>query len=414
MKCLKCGTEINENDKFCMTCGSAVIQNQQTINTYQTMCFPQTNLNNTGNVNNNQNKSKNKGKIILIIILCLIVIGVISFGAYKIISSHLKKSQDNEIEENKTSIFMNDTKWLAKDNSELIFKQTKLEWYKDAGIYDDNYYYATYEAYRGEDAIEYIISNYNSFGITESELNSKFGDSDINARENFVAFKITFTTFVENGKKQEVNNIVSWMGFITTNDTNLDLLNLNTFASYHFTKQASDNNNNNSNNSTISENWKDLEFIINNKKYKVLTSYSDMEQDGWKLKEQYASNTLDSYYKTFIVPIINIEFDSEVYVSFVNKTEETKLYKDCDFWQISIDNKWAKKPVSFELPKGIKNGSTLDEIEKAYGKPSENNIYRDDNLKFTKYIYREGYQKIFTLTVYDDLGLTKFEYEEYQ
>ena len=51
-------------------------------------------------------------------------------------------------------------------------------------------------------------------------------------------------------------------------------------------------------------------------------------------------------------------------------------------------------------------------IEKAYGKPKDDDIYYSEVLKYYEYIY-EIDETLLTLVIYEDRGLVEFEYKAY-
>ena len=79
-----------------------------------------------------------------------------------------------------------------------------------------------------------------------------------------------------------------------------------------------------------------------------------------------------------------------------------------------VDNAFVdddETPVSFTLPKGIHNGSSLQDVINAYGEPKDS--YRADSLGYWNYTYQDEYSKYFRLTIYDDKGVTAFSYDMY-
>ena len=59
---------------------------------------------------------------------------------------------------------LNNSIWLSKDDSLVLFTSRGIKWYEKKGEYDNNYYSGKYKLYIGDDAYEYItedLSNYN-------------------------------------------------------------------------------------------------------------------------------------------------------------------------------------------------------------------------------------------------------------
>ncbi len=178
-----------------------------------------------------------------------------------------------------------------------------------------------------------------------------------------------------------------------------------------------DNTNDDNNNQTIPGDWKSLSFGLDGKIYKLKNFYSDFKENGWTMDTSgFESDTLDSMYKTFsTIRLSNPKYsDAEVKIGLFNMASEKKPFADCQYWAITVDNSWSDTPVDFALPGGIKYGSTLEEIERVYGKPTdEDDIYRSESLKYTEYEYVYDFDIYLTLTVYDDGGLKDFSYKTY-
>lgn len=171
----------------------------------------------------------------------------------------------------------------------------------------------------------------------------------------------------------------------------------------------------------LSANWMDCEFAIEGKKYKLNDSYKTYTQDGWYIdlekmgySDGYILNKKDKTYST--IDLLNEKFeDSNISVGFINNGENAQDITECDIWAINVDNSYSDTPVNFELPGGVKNGATLAEVEAVYGKPeSENEIYRSEDLGYTKYSYEYDYSIYFELKVYDEGGLAEFGYKFYE
>lgn len=172
----------------------------------------------------------------------------------------------------------------------------------------------------------------------------------------------------------------------------------------------------------ISSDWKSGEFALDGVKYSLNCDYSEYTKNGWyvdyskfrDLTKDYILNKNDKLLAT--IDFSNKKFEAcDVNIGFKNLTDSPKSVEETSVWAITVDNKFAKNKVDFELPGGVKYGSTLAEVEAAYGKPEkESDIYRADSLGYYTYTYSNDNAKpSLTLTIYDDLGVTKFEYRHY-
>lgn len=166
--------------------------------------------------------------------------------------------------------------------------------------------------------------------------------------------------------------------------------------------------------------WKSAEFTFDGKSYKINDDYTKFKANGWYIdltkagyEDGYILNKNQKVYST--VNFLNDNYKkANVRVGFINLGEKAVDITETQIWAITVDNKYSDTPVDFTLPGGIKNGSTLAEVEAAYGKPTdENDIYRSEDLGYTTYTYDNDLEPELRLTIWDEGGLTKFEYKIY-
>lgn len=171
---------------------------------------------------------------------------------------------------------------------------------------------------------------------------------------------------------------------------------------------------------SMSDTWKSGEFKIGKTIYKLSSYYKELSDNGWSIdfeelghpngyvlnkneKDQLNAKLKNNKYK-----------DNSLEVGFINYDSVPKDAKNCQYWSITINNKDKSNAIDFELPGGIKNGTSIQEIEKTYGKPEDpDNIFRAETLKYTTYIYEYENTIYLKLTIYDEEGLTAFEYNIY-
>lgn len=183
-----------------------------------------------------------------------------------------------------------------------------------------------------------------------------------------------------------------------------------------FTSPVIQLNQSNAQAATLSKKWTDMEFTMNGKLYKLCFDYSKLPKAGWDFNlsdygyKTYIMNPGDKTYST--IDLKNKKYDAEVSVGIQNTGEKAKDIKKCQVWSISVDNTFADKPVSFVLSKGIKNGSTLKQVVKAYGKPQDK--YRSKELGYWEYTYQDEYSNYLRLTIYDKKGLVEMAYQFYK
>ena len=85
----------------------------------------------------------------------------------------------------------------------------------------------------------------------------------------------------------------------------------------------------------ISDDWKDCEFILNNKAYKLYFPYSDLKNDGWTfdLADYGYANGYVMNPGNKVTGTINLEnpnFDSTVRIGFINDSNSVKDITECN------------------------------------------------------------------------------------
>ena len=115
------------------------------------------------------------------------------------------------------------------------------------------------------------------------------------------------------------------------------------------------------------------EFAIDGVSYKLGVNYSELEKNGWEINLEGESNdkikakTKD--YNSW--ELRNSKYDKDfVTVYFRNNSDKEANVKECQICEIRISNYTNDLQFKFELPGGIKFGSTQEEVKKAYGEPT--------------------------------------------
>lgn len=165
---------------------------------------------------------------------------------------------------------------------------------------------------------------------------------------------------------------------------------------------------------TVSEDWTETEFSMAGIKYKLNTSYRNFEKNNWTINENAFNNglTLIKNDKTSVsLSVVNKDFDSDVKVGIINLKDKRREMLDCETWGITVNNEHATNPVTFKLAKGITNGSTKEDIIKAYGELSADKIKTLDDRVILQ--YQKDYSVYLDLTIINDKGLTSFSYKKY-
>lgn len=171
------------------------------------------------------------------------------------------------------------------------------------------------------------------------------------------------------------------------------------------------------------DDWKDLTIKIEGKVFKFPYSYTDLKQFGYDFDladygydDGYILNPRDKISGT--IKLENPDLDkydcATVYIGFANFSDKAKDILECDLWNISINNqfgtnKLVKDKLEFELAKGIKSGSTIEEITTTYGEPDE--TY--DAETYVVLTYYHEYTEYMRLTVNNEYGLVGVELKSY-
>lgn len=132
------------------------------------------------------------------------------------------------------------TSWISgNDNSQWVFGTDKtFHWYQTEGETDDNYFAGTYEFHVGQDAINYLTTEFSDYGITERKIRQVISSNSEYTLDNFVCFSCVNQSFMLRGKEQlSEDTISSYLGFFLQDGTYLDIANMTTGTYYGFTKE---------------------------------------------------------------------------------------------------------------------------------------------------------------------------------
>lgn len=130
------------------------------------------------------------------------------------------------------------------------------------------------------------------------------------------------------------------------------------------------------NSSNISSNIKDFEFSLDGKVHKLLCDYSELQKEGWEIEDNSKGQELKTNQYTLIT--VANKGKEEVYFSFYNPNKETKKVEECLVCKIQIDDYMEERcGAKVKLAGGIGIGSTVDELEEAFGEPTSKNEYED-------------------------------------
>lgn len=152
--------------------------------------------------------------------------------------------------------------------------------------------------------------------------------------------------------------------------------------------------------SPLSENWEDLDIMIDGVVFKYPYVYHELEDAGWVLLEKDARGLVDGAKVMSSFLLENEKYttpehdSSHIICGFINNGTEFAELVDCNIWSLhfrsNIDPKNELKPADFELAKNIHLGSSEEEIVDAYGPYTEKRKQQDsDSSSYDILVYRK-------------------------
>lgn len=174
----------------------------------------------------------------------------------------------------------------------------------------------------------------------------------------------------------------------------------------------------------ISDDWKDMEFILDGEKYSLEDApYETLQESGWDFdladyghEDGYVLNPNDQISSTVCLENSDYDEDVDVTVGFINRTKKIKDIKECSIWSFSCCVEYGgdllENVPEMTIAQGITWGSTADEVLDAFGEADDE--YRSDDLGYTKYTYEDDYDKYLEIYVYDDYGVTEIQMRLYE
>lgn len=149
--CPNCGNQINDNEKFCSKCGNQIKQNSQDNNEQMKQSEKTTRDNISQNVDTEKNYTKYK--YIGIFIAVILLLGLVSFGAYSYFAHKdtkqveqnvtVEQNKENTASEDKNNAVKEDVKQPVEDivnleytqNKKFIQGENQVAYFPDSKIY---------------------------------------------------------------------------------------------------------------------------------------------------------------------------------------------------------------------------------------------------------------------------------------
>lgn len=111
-----------------------------------------------------------------------------------------------DLSHNDACLFFAEKEFAAGDDSVIYFSNDgTFVWYRDDTDHLDNYYTGTYEAHRGEKAVDYVTEELSEYAVTEEELENYFArneSDDLYTRENYTVLTLCTEEAIIDGSNQ--------------------------------------------------------------------------------------------------------------------------------------------------------------------------------------------------------------------
>ena len=173
----------------------------------------------------------------------------------------------------------------------------------------------------------------------------------------------------------------------------------------------------------MSDDWTDMEFVLDGVNYTLPVSYHELEANGWSInladygyENGYIMNSGDKTYGT--IDLVNPKFNQKMRctVGFVNLDSAPQDITDCSIWIFNLATSYAFSLLdnvpSMEIAKGIGMGSTKEEVIAAFGETDD--VYDASDKGYYVLKYDMGYMKHLSITVYDEFGVTDIKMDTYE
>lgn len=174
----------------------------------------------------------------------------------------------------------------------------------------------------------------------------------------------------------------------------------------------------------LSDDWTDMQFMLDGNLYELPVSYRELEADGWKFDlaaygytDGYIMNPGDKTYST--IELTNPDYDEDltVWVGFINTGDKAQDILDCEIWAFQMDTCVGSRQLEnypdMEIAGGIGFGSTREEVEAAFGECED--VYEaDSGYNYVVCNYEMDYDYYLKLTIYEDKGVTAIDISTYE
>jgi hypothetical protein len=110
-------------------------------------------------------------------------------------------------------------------------------------------------------------------------------------------------------------------------------------------------------------------FRLDGVVYALPVAFSELQANGWELKNDMSGETLDPDQYSSVNVLLNGKH--QIYADFVNTTPNVLPFEECNVGGVSLDVFDAEQGAELIFPAGITIGTPGDDVIKAYGEPSD-------------------------------------------
>ncbi|MGI6199167.1 MAG: hypothetical protein ACOYJA_00185 [Christensenellales bacterium] len=172
----------------------------------------------------------------------------------------------------------------------------------------------------------------------------------------------------------------------------------------------------------LSAEWTDQQFTFDGQNYAIFFPYEQLEAAGWTFDladyghaDGYILNKGDKVTSTIELTNPNYSEKLRVNVGFVNHGDEAKDILQCEVWGFACEITYGFKRLDsvpeMTIAGGITWGSTKEQVEAAFGEPKD--VYTSEDHGYVTYTYQDEFSKYLKLTIFDEMGVTKIEMQNY-
>ncbi len=173
---------------------------------------------------------------------------------------------------------------------------------------------------------------------------------------------------------------------------NLLIIFLAMFVAIGATGCGNDPESKNGSETKVSDELFDYQVSLDGEVYTLPLEYSKLEADGWKTKEDLTRTLEPTQYS---IGMVFSKGDKDISLELVNNSEAPKSMKECQVGGIDTSPAESKNLPELSLAKGIKIGSTKEEVAKAYGDPTQQSedpnayTYIDKNYAMVQFTFNK-------------------------